>query len=198
MPVRPFPHNRLELLQLGTKRLQKFCDINSILCPQINIVPRSEWLFDTCAYYRPQAIAICVEKCANSCPEATCRQWSWPGHYVDRTPYGVLAHELGHHCDVLLGTKLGMPVGSYSSNAAKMFRDGSKEAPITSYTPNTGEWFAEMFRLFVTNHQLLKLLRPRTHAMFLDHWKPVNHLDWKTALGPNVPRRIVSVILKKS
>lgn len=43
----------------------------------------------------------------------------------------------------------------------------SGELPITSYAPNPAEWFAEIFRLFVTNHGLLKQLRPKTYNILL-------------------------------
>lgn len=39
---------------------------------------------------------------------------------------------------------------------------------ITSYAPNAMEWFAEIFRLFVTNPDLLKLIRPKAYKAILD------------------------------
>lgn len=44
------------------------------------------------------------------------------------------------------------------------------EEPITSYSPNVQEWFAEMFRLFVTNPDLLMMIRPMTYRDFIERW----------------------------
>lgn len=85
----------------------------------------------------------------------------------------------------------------YSGNLSIQLRAQSGEKPLTSYCPNDAEWFAEHFRLFVTNHALLALLRPATHALFMERWKPVSHDDWQVELGPGVPPRIIQAALNK-
>jgi hypothetical protein len=83
--------------------------------------------------------------------------------------------------------------GDYSRNLMKL----SGEDPITSYAPNHAEWFAEIFRLFVTNHALLKLLRPKAYSLIVQKWKPISSPDWVEALGTDVPSRILLNLRKK-
>lgn len=183
------------LFQRGLDRLAKFCEVNEIPSPSVVMVPKHEWHFDCCAYYRPTHIKICLPMCAHPATERAVRNWNWPGSTTDREPFGVIAHELGHHCDVLLSTQKGPDLyfGEYGESVCNL----SGEKPITSYAPNSAEWFAEMFRLFVTNHALLERLRPKTHKIISNHWKPVSSDDWVAELGGNVPRRILANLWKK-
>ena len=59
---------------------------------------------------------------------------------------------------------------------------------LTSYCPNNAEWFAEMFRLSITNSQLLQQLRPRTYKL---------KVQWLKVLGDDVPERIVQALHNK-
>ena len=54
---------------------------------------------------------------------------------------------------------------------------------MTGYYPNDNEWFAEMFRLFVTNPDLLRLLRPCTHALMVARWLTVETRTWDVVLA---------------
>jgi hypothetical protein len=54
----------------------------------------------------------------------------------------------------------------------------TKEAPISGYAPNVNEWFAEIFRLFVTNPDLLRLLRPKMYERLKDRFKIVEDRPW--------------------
>lgn len=192
-----FPMDKQSLLSYGTNRAAQFCNANNIEMPEVNHIPSQEWFVGACAYYRVNRIYICLEECARPASPAMSRVWSWPGNYIDRTPYGVVCHELGHHCDVLLGRQLGLGVGKYSSMAAKQLMQESGEAAITNYCPDPGEWFAEMFRVFITNPNLLAGMRPVTYKLFRKYWNPVTNLGWRRALGTNVPSRIVSAIEKR-
>jgi hypothetical protein len=118
--------------------------------------------FATCGFYRNNVIHMSVPLCAN--PN---QMYSWPGYISDRTPYGVIQHELGHHVDQMMsGTNI------YRTRAGGFFsdriREKSGEKPITSYSPNNMEWFAEIFRLFVTNPFLLAMIRPRAYDALVD------------------------------
>jgi len=156
--------------------MREFCNVNSMRVPDIQEQDPARWAFNTCAYYRPTYIAICVSRCS---PIGTAgRSWSYPGYTVDRTPYGVIQHELGHHADVLKGNRR----GSYWSDFSAVLRGRSGEKQITSYAPNDAEWFAEMFRVFVTNPDLLRLLRPRTHRELVSCFKPVFSDTWRDRL----------------
>ncbi len=146
------------LFDLGQKHIVQWCSLNSIEPPKVN--RRSgEPDFGVCAYYRDGEIEIWVNSCA--APGRAGRAWSWPCYSVDRTPYGVLAHELGHHVDHQHG-----PRGGHLSH---VWRPLDPE-PLTGYCPNDNEWFAELFRLFVTDPDLLRILRPIVHGLMISQW----------------------------
>lgn len=178
--------SKAELLQRGQELVTAFCALNGLPAPGLEQVDADDWQFGVCAYYRPSTTRICVTKC--SAIGTVARQWSYPGYTVDRTPYGVLAHELGHHVDVLKSEIKRAYFGDFSVTLMK----ASGEAAITSYSPNPAEWFAEMFRVFVTNPDLLRLLRPRTHAELLTHFKPVFNDSWRDRLAGAPTRTIVA------
>lgn len=187
----PLITTKYSLSERGRERMELFCETNEIDPPKLTIDlfgPTSEFhTFDTCGYYRKSHIHVCPVKCANVATEAQVRNWNWPGSTTDREPFGVICHELGHHCDWLSGsTKY-----KYSSEYSVEVMKRSGEKPITSYCPNPAEWFAEMFRVFVTNAALLKIVRPKTYSVLLESWMPVSSSDWRKELGGNVPDRIL-------
>lgn len=187
-------YTNANVIPMGYHLVHRFCRVNNLEAPEVRRVPRECWLFGACAYYRPEdGIVIQLESCAQLATETWVRNWNWPGSVTDREPMGVMAHELGHHCDFLTGYKK----HSYSSDYSASVREASREKPISSYCPNDAEWFAEMFRLFVTNHALLKLLRPKTHSLLCKNFEPVTHDDWSYPLGPNVPQRILENLARK-
>jgi hypothetical protein len=181
-----YPDKR-ELLAGGKDLMERFCAANSMPVPQIVEADPDGWPFGVCAYYRRDVTTINVRACASIGYAGMA--WSYPGHSVDRTPYGVLQHELGHHVDLLSSTRRGAYFGDFSIEMRKRV----SEAPLTSYCPNDAEWFAEMFRLFVTNPDLLAKLRPRTHADLLERFKPVFEDGWRERLYGAPDRTIVSI-----
>ncbi len=150
-----------DLFVRGWKHVYAWCAVNGVSVPEIveGGDPRD---FGTCAYYRDGVIYIDVSACAR--PGTAGRAWSWPGYVVDRTPYGVLAHELGHHVDRAHG-----PGGGVLSHLWRPL----DMAPLTSYCPNDNEWFAELFRLFVTNPDLFRRVRPKIADLFFGEWPSV-------------------------
>ena len=184
-----FPRNQESLAELGKWLVREFCDLNDLTTPEMDVIPLDHWSVGACAYYRHNTIRLCLPCCGRPCTEAQSRNWSWPGSVTDREPYGVFAHELGHHVDMLSGTQRGAYWSDYSSWMLKT----SGEKPLTSYAAtNPAEWFAEAFRLFATNPELLSLVRPRTHALITQKWKPAySGWGWLHALGSNVPARVV-------
>lgn len=181
---------KAELLISGKALVERFCTLNDIEAPGLEVVPSNDWSFDVCAYYRPRTTRICLVKCA--AVGVAGPAWSYPGYSVDRTPYGVLAHELGHHVDVLKSDIKRAYFGDFSVN----LRTRSGEAPISSYSLNPAEWFAEMFRVFVTNPDLLRVLRPRTHAELIGAFKPVFTDSWRERLV-GAPERTVAAVERK-
>lgn len=120
------------------------------------------------------------------------------GYAIDRTPYGVIQHELGHHVENYFSAD-----GNLFSHA--IWRD-SQEAPLTGYLGTDKktatfymEWFAENFRLFVTNPSLSQSLRPKfCKAIARRGVKPVINEGWRDALATwNAPERITSQAQKK-
>ena len=192
-----------ELLARGSELIERFCDSNGVPCPEVHLVPSDKWNFDVCAFYRPDipvnrkwtapGISVCLPKCTRPCGEAMSRQWSWPGSVIDRTPYGVLAHELGHHCDWLAGEQKGSYFSEYGMNLVKE----AGEKPITGYCEILAEHFAESFRLFVTNPTLLSQLRPKTHRLLRERWHPVAANIWRRALLPGCSERVIKSLLNK-
>lgn len=74
--------------------------------------------------------------------------------------YGVIIHELGHYVDYLANRAYSLTM-----------RKNSGEEQINSYCPNDQEWFAEMFRVFVSNPSLLEQLRPKTFQLMKANFK---------------------------
>lgn len=180
---------KLELLDGGMMLLKRFCFLNAIGEPAVEFY-HGRWDVSACAYYRAGKISIHTPSCASI--GAGGQAWSYPGYFIDRTPYGVLQHELGHHVDLCAG----QVKGAYFSEFSGQMRRDSGEEKLTNYCPNDAEWFAEMFRLFVTNSDLLKHIRPRTHALMVKRWKPAIERPWREVLI-NAPARNLAQCMKR-
>lgn len=183
---------KIDLFTQGCELLSRFGKLNDFALPLIQEWPEKDrWPFPkNCAYYRPNRIVICVRRCAHIGTAG--RAWSFPGYVVDRTPYGVLAHEFGHHVDYHLSTRKGAYFGDYSINLRKEV----SEPKLTNYCPNDAEWFAEMFRLFLTNPELLRHLRPRTYAALRRKFYPPEKRSWGMVLV-KAPIRTLNAARKK-
>lgn len=199
-------NTKLEMFTAGESLLQKFCQQNKINPPEIKRLQPEDRLYHlaTCAFYRPKTISIMVSKCANKGYGG--RAWSWPGYAVDRTPFGVLQHELGHHIDAERYDPKTQTVFS------KTIYGQSGEKPLTGYLGTDKEtltffmeWFAENFRLFVTNAELCRRLRPRFYSALRGagikpvELFPLSCLSWHAMLteGYAAPDRIVDQARKK-
>lgn len=172
------------LYTAGVARITAWLAANPRIPPvTVRPVPKAEWRVASCAYYRRGTIFICIESCA--VPGTAGRSWSWPGYAVDRTPYGVLAHELGHHVDVTLSTRPGPYNGDYSAAMrVRMKTHGPRVSkPLTSYCPDVGEWWAEYFRLFVTNPDLLMSINLPLYLAIIEDMAPVSPIEsWQHVL----------------
>lgn len=179
-----------KLLAGDINLMERFCTANGLAVPPVNVRARADWPFKVCAYYRPVKIEMCLEACAAIGTAGMA--WSYPGYTVDRTPYGAIQHEIGHHVDVTHSTVFRHYRGDFSIN----LRKETAEAPLTSYCPDDGEWFAEIFRLFVTNPDLLSILRPATYQRLRDQFTPVVTDPWDKVLA-QAPARTVAACAKK-
>lgn len=184
--------DKKELLHRGDVVGARFCEANGIPKPAVTLADPQKWAFGVCAYYRPDpGIVICLPKCSHIGTAG--RAWSFPGYVSDRTPYGVIQHELGHHFDWHRSETKGPYFGDFSVS----LRGRSGEKPITSYCPNDAEWFAECFRLFVTNPDLLRLIRPRTHReLIAAKLQPVFTDTWRQRLD-GAPLRTIEMAARK-
>lgn len=184
-------NTKREQLDAGIAMMEKWCAANMYKIPEVQIVPSSNWGVQFCAYYRKDVIKICLEKCGHIGYAGPA--WSYPGWLADRTPYGVIAHELGHHVDLYNGM---VHRGPYYSEFSTLIRAKSGEIPITSYCPNDAEWFAEMFRVFITNPDLLRQVRPQTWALMFAHFCPVETRGWAHVLA-DAPARTLALAQRR-
>lgn len=171
----------------GLELMRDFCALNGITQPAVLRLGKSDRLYHlaTCAFYRPTSIHIMVEKCALRGFGG--RAWSWPAYVIDRTPYGVLQHELGHHVDDVKSTK---PLKQKTDLFSYRIHEQSQEPPMTGYLGTDTraqtfymEWFAENFRLFVTNPDLSRVLRPKFYAALVrEGIRPLHSEPWRNVL----------------
>ncbi len=183
--------NKESMLARGIELASIFCSENGLPTPVINVRTRAQWRVSACAYYRVMHIEICPDLCSTIGLNG--RSWSCPGYSVDRTPYGVIQHEIGHHVDWSRGDIK----DRYWSNYSRDLRAATGEDPISGYCENDAEWFAEILRLFITNPDFLKILRPRTYARLIaDGLKPVFTDRWDERLSC-APERTLQAAARK-
>jgi len=187
-----------QLFDRGKVHVHHWCAINGVEIPEV-VESDAPVQFDTCAFYRDGVITIHVQSCAAEGHVG--RMWSYPGYVVDRTPYGVLCHELGHHVDkangLIGGTASKEMFAALCPNLpqepgffAKGIANVRDVEPITGYCDNVLEWFAEMFRLFVTNPDLLRAMRPAMFALMMQRWPRVaEERSWQRVLNM-APRQL--------
>lgn len=187
--------NKADLLQTGLRTMLAFCAANNITPPQVvqHSKASTEGQFikhvGTCAYYRERVIHIAPDLCAHPNP-----LYSWPGYISDRTPFGVIQHELGHYVDELRSGCVNV-YRSQHRRGGNLYSDkvraDSGEPAITSYSPDSMEWFAEVFRLFVTNPSLLRVIRPRAYAALETDFTPCTMMKARDILRQfEAPQRV--------
>lgn len=128
--------------EAGIARAQRFLAHNNYRLPTYETRERGP----SCGWYRDGRVTVVVSLCSPG-------GYSAPGQLVDRTPYGVVAHETAHYVDDLSGWRL-----------SGEFWRAVCEKPVTKYGRNKPvELFAEFVRVFVTNPQLLRAERPEAY-----------------------------------
>ena len=148
--------SKLELAEKGQDLSSALLDKNGLDVPEITFRSMRSLIAGKpkgsygCGVYLPsrRAVIVSTEDCARPSPGLPMK-WSFPGYTTDRTPMGVVAHEIGHYVDHMLG---------YPSLRVEWTAVG-KEV-VTSYEPNSSEKFAESFRVFILNPALLKIVSP--------------------------------------
>lgn len=155
-----FELDKRELSEIGHDLSVAFLDANGIPKPQFGIDHgnRSNGFKSGygCGWYRRDAriaggkpfVSVTTQACARPAV-GVARSWSFPSYKTDRTPVGVVAHEVGHHVDAML----------HDVSYRPEWRALAKER-ITSYEPNMAEAFAESLRVFILNPGLLRMIAP--------------------------------------
>jgi hypothetical protein len=175
---------KARLAALGQDLVTRFCQHNNLPLPRFrpNI---GNHRYATCGWYSNRTIAVQPDLCAGLGRGGPA--WSWPGYIIDRTPYGVYAHELGHYVDHAVG----------GWRLAPRLRKATGAEKLTNYCPNHAEWFAELFRLFCTNPDLLRLLRPGVYqALQVEGLKPLPLPGWRVVLQ-DAPVRTVAMAARR-
>lgn len=163
-----------------------FCQHNKIRIPSFSMLTEENRFYhvNSCGFYRARhGVCVMPDKCSHL--GISGGSWSWPGYVIDRTAYGVVCHEMGHyvHEQVL-----------FDSDCC--FRH-SNESCITSYgTKDHKEWFAEMFRLYLTNPDLLEDIKPKTFEWLDERFHVVESRPWRHVLH-DAPERTINAALNK-
>lgn len=180
-----------DLANKAIEEMTRFCLNHNLIIPEIKYVTKEDRIapskFGVCAYYRNNVITLELKACARI--GLAGREWSFPHYRIDRTPYGVIAHELGHHVDF----------SSLNNNQRKEFEIaiiGSRK--ITNYEPNIRESFAETFRLYFTNPSLLEKWSPQRFKFMKKYWTSLYaDQEWEEILTMNnCPERQILQIKK--
>lgn len=169
--VDPDDYDQVEEVEKTKLLVAEFCRRNDISLPPIidRGFGRGMGRF---GFYHRGKIHYNAKKCRK--PTKTPGfAWSYTGYKADLTAPGVIAHELGHHVDALYGNHA-------------FWRGAIGHEPVTTTYGGTctSEDFAESFRLFALNPDLLLEGRPRRYAFFCDILKlePVVELEWPDVL----------------
>lgn len=137
------------LLTDGLKTIFEFAAKNDIALPKITVVDaKTRASYCGVYYYRRKSMEVNIKRCANKA-KVPGFSWSHPGYFADRTPFGVVCHEFGHHVDCVLNKTKGMPK--------------FKNEKVSGYEPNAQERFAESMKLFLSNPDLLKKTCPKRY-----------------------------------
>lgn len=115
---------------------------------------------------RPQRVRVNLARCKLPPSSPTGFNWSAPGYKADRTPYGVVCHETGHHVHALRLRNVDVT-------------DWRDEPDVSGYEPNRSERIAEALKLMIGNPDLLRLGRPiRFRTLVMAGLTPATDANW--------------------
>lgn len=175
-----------ELADRSIKHIQNFLKANNLPVPEFVLGKYSgakNKFQETGHYSRAEGrVYLNAEKTRNPVLKPGGMQWSYPGYKVDKTPLGVLAHEVGHHIDHVMKFE-DFPV---------------KGEKVTGYEPTVHESIAESLRLFILNPDLLKNIAPNRYQYFIDKGlKPTVTKKWGEVLH-DAPKEYFEQVEKQS
>ena len=162
-----------ELAERSVKHIQNFLQMNNLPVPEfvMSEYPDAKNKFQKTGHYsrKEGKVYLNAANTRNPVMKPGGMQWSYPGYKVDKTPLGVLAHEIGHHIDHTM---------KFDENAFPY-----KGEKVTGYEPTVHEAIAESLRLFMLNPDLLHTIAPKRYQFFLDNGlKPTVKQPWKEVL----------------
>jgi len=172
-------HKKLSLFELGAKLSQDFCRNNNIPVPEYKIQSLdSTGLYLSQTRNRNAQILVNLDATANPVENPGHMRWSHPAWKTDRTPFGVVLHETGHHLELIMRQKGFWKAYDWTTISLR----GKK---VSGYEPNDSEAFAETMRLFIGNPDLLRLAIPNRYNYMCQVLKlqPIVSMDYKTAIG---------------
>lgn len=177
---------REALFQRACCRVGAICDAHEVIRPHIRRADGSRHF----GYWCRGVIKVNVSRCT---PPAfnPGYSWSFPGYKADRTVVGVTLHELGHHIWWAIGEESNPD--SWLAHYTAWREAGEDEAAVSGYEPNVEETFAEAWKLFCTNPDLLRVGRPQRWALLRESGLRPPHLaPWREVLQHAHPRMIAA------
>lgn len=122
-------------------------------------------------------VFVNLDRCAWPVWKPKLRSWSWPGYKTDRTPVGVVAHEVGHYVSNLMGKE-------QDGEAWRALITKHKKT-VSGYEPVPSEAMAETMRLFILNPQLLRMALPERYQFVqgLGLCSPLEKKNWREVIG---------------
>jgi hypothetical protein len=166
-----------QLLYRGLELMESFCSLNGIKMPNVFI---NSGLGNRCygVFYYRNTIHINMKLCRPPV-KVPGYDWTFPGYVQDLSPYGILAHELGHYISDILGKK-------FRKNFVNIKK--VEENVTSSDDQGLDEKMAEAARLFITNPDLLRRGRPIRYEIFSRYYSPVITNRWHTVLKNAHPK----------
>ena len=194
----PAMEQKLALYHAGVSRARQFCHHNKIVEPDFILKGltknRSDRL-DSTGLYDPDrgpygTVFVNLPECASPVHKPHHMCWSWPAYKTDRTPMGVVCHEVGHHFQFRL-----MKLRRWTRNWTLIAVNTPK---ITSYEPVPSEAFAETMRLFILNPVLLWKYSPKRYEFIVDvlGLEPIEERDPYQVVGNVNYNKRLSELLK--
>lgn len=157
----------------------RFLDANPAVSKTLTLRFPANHRMQCRGYYRQHLLTVFTEQATK--PGTG---YSWPGHISDRTLLGVTAHELGHHVHL-------------TRPDVEEISKGLPGPAVTGYEPNDLERFAETFRIFLLNPDLLARGRPARYAFLTDFCglRPIETRPWQEILA-EAPARMTTRLPK--
>jgi len=166
--VNPYDYDKETAYLEAIAHCLYFTSENGIDSPEIR---RSSKISGFGLYYdNNRKIVINVKRCRLPAKNPG-YAWSYTGWKADLTVGGVLAHEVGHHCE------------KDSEITYKEWRRHCRgERPPTSYAPNWREDFAESMKIFILNPDLLQYGRPKRYELLAAVFSQTIEATWQEIL----------------